>query len=550
MKKSSRALLTVSDKTGIVSMAKNLVSLGWEIISTGGTGKVLSEAGVLFTEISRVTGNPEAFGGRVKTLSFQIESAILYDRDRDREEAAKLGIFPIDLVVCNLYPFRQVWERKADFDTLIENIDIGGPTLIRSAAKNFKHVGVVTNPGDYDRIAEELRANKGSLTLGTKQILMRKAFALTADYDADIATALEQQENLLSLRMTFSEGKALRYGENAHQKAWVFRPSSAPLGGRTGECFGPTPGLLSPSMNILHGKELSYNNYLDIQGAISAVKELERPGCAVIKHTNPCGLAETSDLRSAFEAAWKGDPVSAFGSIISFNRRVKRDTVEFLDFRNPDKSKRKFVEIILAPEFDPDSIEYLKDSKNLRIIEFAHPEKPPSHDFRFVDGLLLQQEVDDSLFETLESKTGNKLDDEARGLACFGIKASRLLKSNAIVVVREVAGKGYQMLGMGAGQPNRLVSTRLAVTKCRENLAEEAAVKGVDTPLHFKKEMERAILVSDGFFPFPDSVDECANAGIKTIVQPGGSIRDDDVIRRSAELGITMIFTGTRHFKH
>ena len=218
MNTSPRALLTVHDKTGIVELAKNLVSLGWEVISTGGTGKVLADAGISFTEIAKVTGNPEAFGGRVKTLSFQIESAILFDRDRDKEEARKLGISPIDLVVCNLYPFRKVWKSKADFDTLVENIDIGGPTLIRSGAKNFKHVGVVTSPADYEEIVAELNSNKGTLTLYTKQKLMRKAFALTADYDADIATALEEKENLMTLRLTFSEGKAIRYGENAHQK--------------------------------------------------------------------------------------------------------------------------------------------------------------------------------------------------------------------------------------------------------------------------------------------------------------------------------------------
>ncbi|MEA2095822.1 MAG: bifunctional phosphoribosylaminoimidazolecarboxamide formyltransferase/IMP cyclohydrolase [Candidatus Cloacimonadota bacterium] len=535
MIKIKRALLSVSDKIGIVNLAKTLEEMNCEIISTGGTKKVLEEAGIEVTEISKVTGNPEAFGGRMKTISFNIESALLYDREKDAEEANKLGIEPIDLVVCNLYPFSKVKASGADFNTLIENIDIGGPTMVRASAKNFKYVAMLTDVNDYAKIISELKKNEGSITLETRFELMRKAFNHTADYDALIATTMDEQVDDRSIRLHFSGGKKLRYGENSHQEGHFYREA------------GTTDSLYD--MKVLHGKEISYNNLNDIQGAIDSVKDLQRFAVGVIKHSNPCGLAEADDQLTAMRYAWAGDPISAFGSIIAFNKPVELETVEFFELNNKDKSKRKFVEVVIAPGYSEEALKYLEFHKNLRIVEFDPAICQREIDMKYLHNSLLVQDADNLLYEKMEVVTKKQIDIKSKkALIEFGLKAMKQVKSNSIVLVREVDEGIFQLLGMGAGQPNRLISTRLAIEKATENLTFE--YDGEDILSYFDQEFGKAILVSDAFFPFPDNVVTASQAGIKTIVQPGGSIRDKKVIKACNDLDIAMVFTGIRHFKH
>ncbi|MCK4312219.1 MAG: bifunctional phosphoribosylaminoimidazolecarboxamide formyltransferase/IMP cyclohydrolase, partial [Candidatus Cloacimonetes bacterium] len=455
-----RALLSVSDKTGIAELAKVLQEFDCEIISTGGTKKVLEKAGIKVTDIQKVTGNPEAFGGRMKTISFNIESALLFDREKDEEEAKNLNIEPIDMVVCNLYPFAKVKESGVDFEALIENIDIGGPTMVRAAAKNFKYVATITDASDYNAIIKELQENNGRLSYETRFMLMRKAFNHTADYDALISTSMDEQAGERSLRLAFKDGKKLRYGENSHQKGYFYKENNS------------ENSLYD--MKVLHGKELSYNNIGDIQSAVDSVRNLKRFGCAVIKHNNPCGLAEGDNQRKVFEDAWAGDPISAFGSIIAFNKPVDLETVEFLNLNNENKMLRKFVEVVIAPKYSYEALEYLQFHKNLRVIEFDPQNSKQKFEVKYLSGSLLLQDCDNKLYEKIENVTEKQIDiDLKKGLIKFGLKAMRQVKSNSIIIVRELSDKTYKLLGMGAGQPNRLVSTKLAIDKARENLTNE-----------------------------------------------------------------------------
>lgn len=531
-----RALLSVSDKTDIQKLAEALIAIGCEIISTGGTRKQLENAGIKTTEISTVTGNPEAFGGRMKTISFNIESALLFDRERDAEEAKALGIEPIDLVVCNLYPFKKVLEQGADFETLIENIDIGGPTMVRAAAKNFKSVAVVVDPNDYSELLQELESNTGALSYNFRQRLMTKAFNHTADYDAMIAVAMDKTLDIHSLRLNFGQGTGLRYGENSHQKAMYYRENIE------------KPSLAD--MKVLHGKELSFNNILDIHGALEAIKGSSKIACAVIKHNNPCGLAEGSDQRQVLEMAWDGDPVSAFGSIIAFNTPLGLETVRFFDLDHEDKSLRKFVEVVIAPKIEATALEYLQLHKNLRVIELDVAQLDYHNDYRYLNGSLLAQDTDDILWDKMESATSIPFDlEEEKALVEFGLRAIRSIKSNSIVIVRKHGGC-LQMLGMGAGQPNRLVATKLAIEKCKENLYRELGAQAISPEAYIGRELGEAILISDAFFPFEDNVELAATEGIRKIVQPGGSIRDKHVFSTCDNLGVSMLLTGIRHFKH
>ena len=531
-----RALISVSDKTGISDLAKVLKKYNVEIISTGGTKKVLEDAGIKVTDISSVTGNPEAFGGRMKTISFNIESALLFDREKDAEEAAKLNIKPIDLVVCNLYPFEQVFKQGKNFETLIENIDIGGPTMIRAAAKNFKYVNVLTDISDYKEFIEKMEAGRGATSYEYRKQLMAKAFNHTADYDAMIAQVMDAQIDKVSFRLNFKDGKPLRYGENSHQKAYFFRMKEAEN--------------TYHDMNILHGKELSFNNILDISGAVNSVKDLKKTACAVIKHSNPCGLAQGNNQRAVLEKAWQGDPVSAFGSIIAFNTTLSKETVEFFELTNEDKSKRKFIEVIIAPKIEKDALEYLQHHKNLRVIEYDPAKLPEYKDLRFINGTLLSQDIDNKLYEKLEVVTEQQFDTEQnKDIIEFGLNAIKNIKSNAIAIVRK-KDNNFHLTGMGAGQPNRLISTELAISKTKEFIRRNFNGKEEDFETFYNEEIKDAILISDAFFPFPDNVELAAKNGIKTIVQPGGSIRDKSVIKTCNELKISMIFTGIRHFKH
>ncbi len=532
--KIKKALLSVSDKTGIIDLAKSLLNINCEIISTGGTRKKLEEAGIPVTEISSVTGNPEAFGGRMKTISFNIESALLFDREKDKEEAIKLNIEAIDLVVCNLYPFQKVLEQNAGFDTLIENIDIGGPTMVRSAAKNFKYVTVITKPDDYPIFIDEISKNEGATTLDFRKRMMCTAFNHTADYDSLIADTMNKEVGKDSIRIHFSNGTALRYGENSHQPAFLYQQEN------TSAC--------KFDLNILHGKAISFNNVLDINAAIECVSNCDKVACAVIKHNNPCGYAEGTSQREVLELAWQGDPISAFGSIIAFNTNLTLETVQFFDLKNEDKSKRKFIEVVIAPSIEKDALTYLQSHKNLRVIESNISNLDKFKDIRYLNGQLLVQNKDNQLFNKMDSLTDIQFDlAKDKDLVNFGLKIIKNIKSNTICIVRKKEDN-FQLLGMGAGQPNRLIATKLAIEKSRENLRNE--YNGQQFESYVKKQFANSILISDAFFPFPDNVELADKFGIKKIVQPGGSIKDKKVIEVCNDLNIAMLFTGLRHFKH
>lgn len=535
-----RALFSLSDRTGMEELARTLHEFGCELIATGGTGKDLRAAGLPVTDIADVTGNPEAFGGRMKTISFEFESSLLFDRERDAEEAATLGIAPIDMVVCNLYPFAKRRASGAGTDELVESIDIGGPTMLRAAAKNYRYVAAVCDPRDYPSLVHELRESDGCLSMETRARLMRRTFNHTADYDAMIAETMDERAGHRSLRLSFPEGRELKSGENDHQRGWVF-------------AAGTGPSLAGAEQ--LGGKPLGYNNLIDLLGALEAVRDLSRHGCSVIKHTNPCGLCEADDQRRAVELAWAGDPVSAFGSVVAFNRRLTLHAARLLDLDHEDPAKRKFVVAVAAPDFEWGTLDYLRQKAVLRILRFDPAWTRVTRELRFLPSACLVQEPDTSLYgetavATRTQPDGDPIADSAfRRLLTFGQIAVRQVKSNAVVIVGETEDGSLRLLGMGAGQPNRVVSTRLAVDRARATLAVEAGPDS-DVDRFVRDGLARAVLVSEAFFPFPDSIELAAEAGLRTIVQPGGSIRDDRVIARCDELGVAMITTGMRHFKH
>ena len=538
----NRVLISVTDKTGIVDFARELKNLGCELISTGGTRNLLLNNEIDSTDIADFTGNPEAFGGRMKTISFQVESALLYDRIKDKAEADKYRILPIDMVVCNLYDFAKFKDDKPDLSLLIENIDIGGPTMIRAGAKNYRFVAVVTDPSDYQWIIQELEQLQGSISEESRFRLMRKAFNLTADYDALIAQTMDELAGIKGLRFKFEKGEKLRYGENSHQKGFLYREK------------GAINSLYD--LKILHGKKISYNNLSDIQSALEVVAEFDVPTCAIVKHNNTCGLSCGSKQNNVFRYAWAGDPVSAFGSIIAFNTEIELDTAKFLRLNDDDKKKRKFVEVIIAPGFREDAFSYLCYHKNLRIIEADPKIALKTKSMKYLAGSLLWQEVDHQLYNDFEIVTEKKIDLNSEKLLLeFGLKAVRNLKSNAIALVRKTEDNYFQLIGMGAGQPNRLVATQLAIQKAKENLIREYQTTEIiyrtnSLESYLEKEFKRTVLISDAFFPFADNVELAYNAGIYIIIQPGGSIRDKKVIKKCDQLGVTMLFTGLRHFKH
>ena len=513
-----RALISVSDKTELAELGRRLADIGVEIISSGGTGRFLQENGVACTPIESVTGNPECFGGRMKTLSFQVASALLFRRDHtgDQEEARRLGIAPIDLVVCNLYPFEAVAKRGGDWDELIENIDIGGPTLIRAAAKNYSHVAVVTDPSQYAQVLS------GETTLEQRQQLARAAFGHTARYDGMVASRLEREWDAQGLRtvvLSPQGGKALRYGENPHQRSWVYT-----------DPFNPGIAGVVP----LQGKELSYNNMLDADAAwrccgdLGALK-IKGAECtvAIIKHLSPCGVAGAKSPLEALTMAWSGDPVSSFGGILCFNREVGEDIALWL--------KDKFVEVILAPRFSGEARRLFAAKKNLRLLELPAYDgtyEPPV--VRSISGGWLLQQEDTGADAELRLVTHAGFPAEKTDAARFGIMACKHLKSNAIGLFRQ-DGHGVFMVGAGMGNPNRLVSMKQAVDKAREN--------GHD-------DLSDVVLVSDAFFPFADNIGIAKEAGIAFIVQPGGSVNDNQVISACEEGRIAMVFTGRRHFRH
>ena len=519
-----RALISVFDKSGIVEFAKRLAALKIEILSTGGTAKLLREAGVSVRDVSDFTGWPEMLGGRVKTLHPRVHGGLLFRRRNaeDRKQAAEHGIAPIDLVVVNLYPF-EATAAKAGLTTeeLIENIDIGGPTMLRSAAKNFESVSVVTDPEDFERVAKELES-AGDTKLATRLELARKVFAATSRYDGLITTELERLATAsgnISLEakpvlpervhVALLRRQELRYGENPHQAAALYVPA-----GRKPE------GLAAAKQ--LQGKELSYNNFVDLEAARSLAGEFSDPAAAIIKHNNPCGTAEQTTLREAYLKALACDPVSAFGGVLAFNRVVDAATAE--------EVAKLFAECIAAPGFDEKSKGIFAAKKNLRLLELPPGGLEPERELqlkRILGGMLVQQpdlgEIQESELRTVTKRAPTAEELNTMRFAC---KVAKHVKSNAIVFAKDGA-----TLGVGAGQMSRVDSVKLAVMKAQAPLA-------------------GSVVASDAFFPFPDGVEEAAKAGATAVIQPGGSVRDADVIAVADRLGLAMVFTGMRHFLH
>jgi len=535
--KIERALLSVSNKAGIVDFARNLSEMGVELLSTGGTARVIREAGIPVKDVSEFTGFPEMLDGRVKTLTPQVHAGLLFMRDNEEhvKTMQEYGLQQIDLVCVNLYPFEETIAREGvTLSEAIEQIDIGGPTMIRSAAKNMKFVTVVTDPADYARVIAEMRENDGATTEEFRFLLAQKVYARVAEYNAAIAAYLADQIEKEGLARPFvkayADGKELRYGENSHQRAWFY------IDAQSNEAA-------IAHAQVLHGKEMSYNNYVDGDGALEAVKELSgAPGVVVVKHTNPCGYATGATLAEAFEAAWSGDPISAFGSVIAVTETVDLDTARCLDGR--------FIEAIIAPDFTEEALAHLQKKKNLRILRLRQPmgRAKPKKMVKQINGGLLVQDVDTELSAKWEVVTDAMFDDSKKALAEFGIKAVKHTKSNAIVLVQEYKPGYYRVLGMGAGQPNRVDALRkLSITKAVENLKTE---KPGITDEEIKQIIGKCVFVSEAFFPFADSIEAAHEMGAKYIVQPGGSIRDKEVIEACNKYGIAMAFTGMRHFKH
>ena len=532
-----RALLSVSDKAGILDFARNLHEMEVELLSTGGTARAIREAGIPVKDVSEFTGFPEMLDGRVKTLTPQVHAGLLHLRDNEEHMATmkEHGLEPIDLVCVNLYPFEStIASPDVTLPEAIEQIDIGGPTMIRSAAKNMKFVTVVTDPSDYSRVLESMDANGGNTTEDFRFELGQKVFARVAEYNATIAGYLAEQMKSASpgpFVRAASNGVELRYGENSHQKAWLYTDAQS-----SEACIAQT--------DVLHGKEMSYNNYVDGEGALEAVKDLSgKPGVAVIKHTNPCGYATGETLAEAFEAAWNGDPVSAFGSVIAATQTVDLATAELL--------KGRFIEALIAPDFDTDALEFLKaKSKNIRLLKLKAPmaKAGPRKMIKDINGGILVQDVDTDLIAEWKVATQTAFDESKKALAEFGIAAAKHTKSNAIMIVQEYKAGQFRVLGMGAGQPNRVDALRkLSITKAIENLKTE---NPDITEEEIAKVIGDCVFVSEAFFPFADSIDEAHAVGAKYIVQPGGSIRDNEVIEACDKHGIAMALTGMRHFKH
>lgn len=516
-KKITRALISVSNKQGIVPFTAELSKLGIEILSTGGTAKLLGENGIPVIEVSDHTGFPEMMSGRVKTLHPKIHGGILGRRGLDDAVMTEHGIDPIDLVVVNLYPFQQtIANPDCTLETAIENIDIGGPTMIRAAAKNHVSVGVVVDPSDYDRILTEVRQHLG-LCPETRFQLAAKCFNHTAQYDTAIAAYLTKVDNgdfPPSLNLQFTRQETLRYGENPHQDAAFYTEQTLPT------------GTIS-SAKQLQGKALSYNNIADTDAALECVKSLATDtACVIVKHANPCGVAYGSSLLQAYDQAYATDPTSAFGGIIAFNRPLDTETAAAI-------IERQFVEVIIAPQVDPNALSILAGKQNIRVLECGQWLHSPNTqwDFKRVAGGLLVQDRDDRAISAGETKVVTQRAPEARELEdlMFAWKVAKFVKSNAIVYA-----KNRQTIGIGAGQMSRVYSARIA------------GIKAIDEGFT----VEGSVMASDAFFPFRDGIDSAAKAGITAVIQPGGSLRDQEIIAAADENDIAMVFTGIRHFRH
>ncbi len=600
MTKPQRAIISVTDKTGIVEFAKSLDELGVEILSTGGTAKALRDGGVKVLEVADYTGSPEMFGGRVKTLHPKIHGGILYRRDneKDVEDAKNNGVQPIDLVAVNLYQFETAAKKPgATLEGLVEEVDIGGPTMLMSGFKNHKDVIVAADPTTYSAIIKELQ-EKGEVSAETKRKLAAFALNRVADYRAANSVVLtEKLTGEQTIRLSGREGTQLgRYGENWDQKAWIFT----------------TPGTTEPNVvkaKQLHGGPLGFNNYLDADAALATVMEFSEPTAVVVKHNNPCGIATSDKLADALELAWQGDTVSAFGSIIAFNREVDLDTVKVLtdrigSFSAEGKPRKGYlVEVLVAPSYTKEALDYLKEKKSkesLRVLEVGDLQRPQeAFDFRAVRGGMLRQtrnsknylnSLVDDWFEpqhSVRDENSNsdrtvgivtlEAPDRSKGLYDFAWKAAKRVKSNAIVIAREYAPGQYQLLGIGAGQPNRVDSTKIAIDHARATLALEYQVAaGMGNEIqngffqnstqrfgdvtckpeeggqesYIRKELNKCVVASDAFFPFPDGPQLLVDAGIRNFIQPGGGNKDQETIDVVNKYNGSMVFTGKRNFLH
>ena len=515
-----RALISVSDKTGVAEFARQLLSMGVEILSTGGTAKLLAEQSIPVIEVSDYTGFPEMMDGRVKTLHPKIHGGILGRRGVDEGVMREHGIPSIDLVVVNLYPFEQaVAKPGCDLPTAIENIDIGGPTLLRAAAKNHAAVTVVVDAADYETVLAEMRANSAAVTDATRYLLAVKTFEHTARYDGSIANYLggrnlpaADRQFPRTLSLQFRRVQAMRYGENPHQNAAFY------VDHKTSEASVATA-------RQLQGKELSYNNVGDTDAALECVKSFhEGPACVIVKHANPCGVAFGSTLYEAYLRAYQTDPESAFGGIIAFNRELDAETAKAI-------IDRQFVEVIIAPEVAADALGILEAKKNVRVLACGHWGQAAASrlDFKRVTGGLLVQDADLALTQDIKVVTRQAPSEQQMRDLLFAWRVAKFVKSNAIVY-----GRDGMTIGVGAGQMSRVNSARIAGIK-----AEHA---GLD--------VKGSVMASDAFFPFRDGIDQAALAGIAAVIQPGGSMRDDEVIAAADEHGMAMVFTGMRHFRH
>ncbi|EKB1972815.1 bifunctional phosphoribosylaminoimidazolecarboxamide formyltransferase/IMP cyclohydrolase [Vibrio parahaemolyticus] len=522
-----RALISVSDKTGIVEFAQALAERGVDILSTGGTARLLAEQGIAVTEVSDYTGFPEMMDGRVKTLHPKVHGGVLGRRGQDDDVMEKHGINPIDMVVVNLYPFAEtVAKEGCTLADAVENIDIGGPTMVRSAAKNHKDVTIVVNASDYDRVIAEMDANDKSLTLETRFDLAIAAFEHTAAYDGMIANYFgtmvpsygenkegdEESKFPRTFNQQFEKKQDMRYGENSHQAAAFYVEAN------------PQEASVSTARQI-QGKALSYNNIADTDAALECVKEFNEPACVIVKHANPCGVALGKDILEAYNRAYQTDPTSAFGGIIAFNQELDAETASAI-------VERQFVEVIIAPSVSAEAIEVVAAKKNVRLLECGKwSTKTTGFDVKRVNGGLLVQDRDQGMVSLDDLKVVSKRQPTEEELkdALFCWKVAKYVKSNAIVYA-----KGDMTIGVGAGQMSRVYSAKIA------------GIKAADEGL----EVAGSVMASDAFFPFRDGIDAAAEAGIKCVIQPGGSMRDDEVIAAADEHGMAMIFTGMRHFHH
>lgn len=508
-----RALISVFDKTGVVEFAKALEDLGVEIISTGGTGRLLKQEGVSVIEIDQVTGFPECLDGRVKTLHPNVHAGILARRESvdHMKQLDSLDVQTIDLVVVNLYPFKEtILKEGVSFEEVIENIDIGGPTMLRSAAKNFNDVLSIVDPKDYEPVVEKMKAD--TVDTEFKLSLAQKVFEHTSHYDSLIFNYLREKESPETLpekmTVTYEKVQDLRYGENPHQKASFYKEVK------------DTKGSLVEATK-LHGKALSFNNINDTDGALRTLKEFEEPTVVGVKHTNPCGVGSAHDIETAYKKAIEADPVSIFGGIIAANRKITREVAE--------KINEIFIEVVIAPDFSKEALDILKQKEKIRLLKLPAILEQPKNtklDIKKVFGGVLVQDLDQELFDKLEVVTDRMPSDQEKEELAFAWKVVKNIKSNGIVI-----SKGRKTLGVGPGQANRVWAVKNAIRQSNFDL-------------------NGAVLASDAFFPFADSIEAAAKAGIKAIIQPGGSIRDQEVIDKANQYGIAMVFTKMRHFTH